>query len=682
MTAYYQLLLASLTLSILPHYQHIHPVLFVFYLLVASIFIALKYYQYRPSRPLLIRLLLQWQQPLKLILLCINLVLLLVFFGYHFSQQAAIALFISMLVLKLLEIQHTGDQRNLSVFLFLQFFLLATSFLFSQSIFQFLYVLGVYGLIFFVLLSDHNQPFQQKQFWVIATYMGRLVMMSLPLIIVLFLFFPRIPGPLWVLPNLSAKSTTGLSDTMHPGSVNQLSDSDEIVFRIDFLDSIPTAEQLYWRGPVLSLTDGFSWKQSPHADDQLHHNWHEVVTQQGREINYRLTLEPQYQKWLFTLDMGQRVQSEFLSSVYQSQNMLFLARQTLTSVVNYRAKSYLDYHYDDMTPHRRTENLYFPMATNPKTLALGRQWRQQYIEDQKIVDQAMQYFVEQPFIYTRRPPLMLKNTADAFLFEHRKGFCEHYASSFVLLMRAAGIPARVVTGYQGMAYNSVGQYYLVRQSNAHAWAEVWLNDRGWVRMDPTAQIPQHRIDRSIFDHKQENMDFLNLQLTNLKALKQQVKSPLLQQWFRQMKASLDTLRYHWNNWILSYDSDKQFGLLQMLGLKKSVKVLIMILMVAIFIIFAWVLWQQFLRLGKNEDALQKIYLQLIQKLNKQGLNVPKYITPLRLKSRSMAYFPQYAEVLRQFFDHYIQLRYAPEEDKERYCQRLRALKNILRKKLK
>jgi transglutaminase-like putative cysteine protease len=490
----------------------------------------------------------------------------------------------------------------------------------------------------------------------------KMAILAIPLTIVLFLLFPRIPGPLWSLPNLTNQSTTGLSDTMFPGSVNQLSNSTEIVFRIDFKGNIPTASKLYWRGPVLSKTDGFLWEKSQYSDKKLKQNFSTIIQNISQPIEYTISLEPQKQNWLFSLEMPKIVSSQFVKDAYLSQDMQYLVKDTISQVVQYQVLSYTSFIFSANNPINKLEvqqALEYPLAANPKTWQLGQQWKKQISNPQKIIDKGLHYFIEKDFYYTRNPDLMVKNPADEFLFTYKRGFCEHFASSFVLLMRASGIPARVVTGYQGMEYNKIGDYYLVRQSNAHAWSEVWLKDKGWVRIDPTAVIPQDHIEADIFDYKQDEFNFLNLNYSDILKLQNKIKqSNWLEQVIKTASQSIDMIKYSWNNWLLAYDQNKQNSLLKWLGLNSNWQQLVILLVIIPIIILVIIIYFQLYRKVKSKDKLLQTYKQFLSRLEKKAVVICSHHGPERIKQQSIKKFPQYSKELKIIFDYYIYLRYS------------------------
>jgi len=342
---------------------------------------------------------------IKFILTLLIIILIPINFGFHFTQNIAIVLLTSMSCLKLLEIQNYQDKRNIFIVLFLGYFLVATYFLNSQSLVISLYAI----LIIFVLTLNlgifSRVPLTTTPLLPLIRLIAKLAITAIPLTIILFLFFPRIPGPLWTLPSDDNRGTTGISGEMYPGSVNSISESNEIAFRIDFQSTVPAADKLYWRGPVLSKTDGLSWQQHPLHEKPLKAKFEQTILNPKDYVEYKVTLEPQKQKWIYTLEMGQRISSNFLKRPYLSRDMQFLVKHKISQVVQYQAYSATTFYFDLVDPLDISLALQYPGGSNPKTFALGTQWKKQISNKQEIIDKALDLFRFKDFYYTRTPPL-------------------------------------------------------------------------------------------------------------------------------------------------------------------------------------------------------------------------------------------------------------------------------------
>lgn len=456
------------------------------------------------------------------------------------GRDAGLALLTVMSSFKFLE---SKTHRDILILVFLCYFLLATHFLFGQSIFIALYMFVTLVIITTTLVTinqrDDTIPLQTR-----ITAASKLIALSIPIMLILFVLVPRIPGPLWGLTQEQRGGVTGLSDSMSPGQISDLINSNDVAFRVTFEGNKPPQEQLYWRGPVMVNFNGRTWTQARHRQDKTF-----KLEQAGNPSRYTVTLEPHGKNWLFGLDIpAQVLPDSYMSSEFQltsNKAVNDLKRYTLSSRLTYRLG------LDESMEYLLLASKY-PEQRNPRTLALGQQWSEQFDSDTAIVNHALGMFRQQEFDYTLQPPRLGKHSSDEFLFQTRRGFCEHYASSFALLMRAAGIPSRIVTGYQGGEINEIGGYLIVRQSDAHAWTEVWLEDRGWVRIDPTAAVSPDRIENGLDQALNDN----------LATFKIGKRSPLLSK----LLYNWDNLQHNWNETILNYDHKKQARFLERLGL--------------------------------------------------------------------------------------------------------------------
>lgn len=614
---------------------------------------------------------------LRFSLFIIALVLLVMNYGLIFSQQASLSLLSIMLCLKLLEIRHDQDRRNIFLILFLAYFILIIHFLQSQDILLSLYVLLNMVLLSLMLSAFNRLPQAPLPLKNNLLLISRLLLKSLPIAIILFVFFPRIPGPIWSLPDDDNSATTGISDKMFPGSVTELSDSNSIAFRVDFQGKPPPAHKLYWRGPVLSHTDGFLWSQE--KTQPLGNNFSKMIVNTGDEVSYTVTLEPHQQKWLFALEMPMQIYGDTIKGFYLSRDMQLLNKTNILQLTQYRITSVTSFQFKQITDNERLNALQFPQQSNPQTYQLGKKWQQQFNSAAQIISAGLNYFREQPFYYTKSPDPMVENPSDQFLFDKQRGFCEHYASSFVLLMRAAGVPARVVTGYQGIEKNDVGNYYIVRQSNAHAWAEVWLDNTGWLRIDPTGEIPAERIEADIFQNNFNQLRFSTLNLPDIAQLSAQQKTALYQA-YRQLQQSVDNLKHQWNNWILGYDHSRQNLLLSLLGFKADWQSLIILLVSSMGGLMLIFYLTAFVRNNRQSDPVYKYYQILINKLNKAGLSVSLSEGPEAVRQQAIKYFPRQAQSISSVIHNYIQIRYAGQTDKNLSKTFISAVKQLKIKK--
>ena len=519
-------------------------------------------------------------------------------YGTLFGRQAGIAALVVLAGMKLLE---TESLRDAYAAAFLGYFLVITSFLYSQTIATGVYMLLVVVVMIgtLIVISTPGDGFDVKKN---LRYAADMLAQALPLMVVLFLLFPRIPGPLWGLPKDARGATSGLSESMSPGAISQLGLSTRAAFRVEFDGPMPEPSTLYWRGPVFWNTDGHTWSSGEH---RLNRQLPELEPR-GAPLYYTITLEPHDQHWIFALDVPGTVQRNMrISDEYQ----LFATRR-VRDRERFRLRSYPDGGMKRMTTAQREAALRLPDGAHPRARELAARWRGEATNDAQLIETALRYFRTQPFFYTLRPPLLLNDPVDDFLFGTRRGFCEHYASSFTVLMRAAGIPARVVTGYQGGDVNPLGNYMIVRQRDAHAWSEVWLESRGWVRVDPTAAVSPQRIEQGM-DAAIPNQ--IGPEVFNF------APSGRLAQIFRNLRHGWDTVNNTWNEWVLGYGPARQRSLLARVGLDASDwRSLLYSLLGAIVALLGGVTFW-LIRNAPSPDPVVKAYQRFCAKLDRAGI---------------------------------------------------------------
>ncbi|MDH5484219.1 MAG: DUF3488 and transglutaminase-like domain-containing protein, partial [Gammaproteobacteria bacterium] len=440
-------------------------------------------------------------------------------------------------------------------------------------------------------------------------FSSRIVLQALPLMLIMFVLFPRIPGPLWALPDEKKTGRTGLSDSMTPGAMAQLIQSNDIAFRASFKGNIPPQDKLYWRGLVFIDFDGRRWTQVSNSTNQQAET--EVLSP---AIEYTITLEPHDRTWLFALDMptqvpaGSHLNNTYLIRSNKPVNTLY--QYTLSSSLSYRIGKRLSTREQDA-------GLYLDRYKNRKTIALGTLWKQQFNKPADIINHALNLFNQQNFIYTLNPPLTPGfDPVDQFLFETRKGFCEHYASSFTVLMRAAGIPARVVTGYQGGTINPINSVLTVRQSDAHAWSEVWIEDQGWVRIDPTAAIAPERIEMNLDSALADN---------ELRPLYMQFNSGVI----KQIRFYWDAIDNRWNQWVIGYGAELQQQFLASI-FKRDISSMDLIKLLGISLLIATIVIFIMIMRSANRvslSAMESLYASLCQKCAGAGITRQKHEGP-------------------------------------------------------
>lgn len=557
---------------------------------------------------------------------------ILMHFGTLLGRDAGVALLVVMIALKLMEMK---TPRDTMVVLFLSYFLVITGFLYSQSIPMALYLFVVVWVTTTTMIGYHdvNRGLAVRPRLRLA---GTLLIQAVPLMLVLFVLFPRVPQ-LWALPRDAHAGMTGLSDTMSPGAISQLIQSDAVAFRVQFDGAPPPANQRYWRGPVLWDYDGRTWstRTPPEGDAQV-----ELL---GEPLRYTLTLEPHNQRWLFALELPAALPPDSRARA----DMQILSRNPVQNRLRYSLASHPRYRLgSELDDAERERALRLPPQTNPRTRELAARWRDSGAGAEAIVDAALDMFRNQQFFYTLRPPLLGTEAVDDFLFNTRAGFCEHYAGAFVYLMRAAGVPARVVTGYQGGAPNPLGDYFIVRQSDAHAWAEVWLAGRGWVRVDPTAAVSPDRIEQGIAAALP--VAELPLALAQLDVA-----------WLQRMRLSWDLVNNNWNQWVLGYGHERQRNFLSRfhasLASWQGMTIALVSGIAALLLAIAlWTLWHVPRR---GIDPVQAAYQRFCARLARRGITRAPHEGPVAFAQRAIAARPDLSQQIRQITDLYVGLRY-------------------------
>ncbi len=374
---------------------------------------------------------------------------------------------------------------------------------------------------------------------------GRALLFATPIALVFFLFFPRVTGQFWALPT-NATATTGLGEEMAPGTIDRLIENYEPAFRVRFLTAPPPAAERYWRGPVLTQFDGLTWRRAPGTA------YREPPTALlGDPVRQQITLEPSNRRWWFALES---VRASPRRDVFMTQDRQLVSADPINEAVSYEVDSHLRLQtLGELSPLARRVATRLPAERNPRTLAFARELREQYADDAAFADAMLDYFRRHGFEYSLEPPRTSIDSVDDFLFGSKLGFCGHFASAFATVMRAGGVPARIVTGYLGGEWNPIGGYLIVRHSDAHAWTEVWLAGRGWVRIDPTAVVEPGRLDRGLID-----------------LLPDSVSAPTRflhrSRWLSKWVLTWDGVNHWWRKRVLEFDLRQQLALLERLGL--------------------------------------------------------------------------------------------------------------------
>ncbi|MGJ7579530.1 transglutaminaseTgpA domain-containing protein [Variovorax sp. RHLX14] len=563
------------------------------------------------------------------------------------GRDAGVTLVIVLLALKTLEMR---ARRDAFVIFFLGFFAMLTNFFHSQSLTTaFVMLLALLGLL--TALVNAHKPVGRPPLAQSARTAFTMALLGAPVMLALFMLFPRM-APLWGTPNDEMTGRSGLSNTMRVGTIARLALDDGIAARIRFDDgAIPSQRSLYFRGPVLSDFDGRQWTApAPWERGFLSAE----LRVRGEPLRYEVTLEPSNRPWLLALDVPQQAPDVPGMRVVTTPDLQLVANRPVGDLLRYRVASYPDF---ESGPVRRTAALEryvaLPAGTNPRTAELAAQMKR----DPALVGAGTPGYVQAAlerlrtggYLYSLEPGVYGDDTADEFWFDRKEGFCEHIASAFVVLMRSLDVPARIVTGYQGGELNGVDGFWVVRQSDAHAWAEVWEAGRGWVRIDPTGAVSPGRV--GAFQRLAPQPGFFADALGTM--------SPTLAQ---NLRAAWEAANNSWNQWVLNYTQSRQLDLLKNLGFEtpslQDLAIVLLWLLIAVSVGGAgWTLWER-----SQHDPWLRLLGRARAKLVKAGLPLPDAAPPRRMANAAIAHFGESARPAHDWLLKLEAQRYAAASD--------------------
>ncbi|HMA10613.1 MAG TPA: DUF3488 and transglutaminase-like domain-containing protein [Steroidobacteraceae bacterium] len=536
---------------------------------------------------------------------------------------------------KLLEVRQRRDARVVAM---VALALLLAACLDRQSLLRVPMYLAAGWIALSALTAQGSQADSRPRAALAAS--GRALLIALPLAAVSFVLVPRLPGALWGLPP-SEEATTGLGDEMSPGSISELSVSEDVAFRVRFEGPAPPPSQRYWRGPVLHDFDGYTWRRrlGPGA---VHQAWEPA----SPALRYQVMLEPTGRNYLFGVDTLGQISGRRNFRTFDGQA---IASREVTAPIRYEGVSYLEVRYTtplSLTGHRLDTQ---PLGDrNRRTQALARQLRAASPDDRGYAQRVLQYLREGGFQYTLTPPRLDRDSIDDLLFNTRLGFCGHFASAYVAMMRAVGIPARVVTGYLGGTWNPVGGYYVVRQSDAHAWAEVWIEGSGWTRIDPTAVVAPERLQRGLNELLDSGASLTGRLFVQA-------------EWLRRLRDTWDAAANFWQERIVNYNLSSQLALLEKLGLGRFDYRALALLLLGVAAL--WGLWVMRglagAPRGPAPDALARLWRRYGTLLETRGVAIAAHDGPKTVALRAMQRFPTVAAEIRDFSDAYLALRFGP-----------------------
>jgi len=607
-----------------------------------------------------------WQPPGSILrIIIIFSVLFFLFQHYHtlLGRHAGVAMLVALTMLKFLELK---TMRDYMLVVFLCLFIALTSFLYSQSLWLGVYLMAVV-IILFTVMMFLNHSNREKPFIMLKRAAG-MVMMGLPVAVLLFLLFPRLQGGLFGLPSDSHSGLTGMTDTMKPGSINELNQSEKVAFRVEFNSRLPVAKQRYWRGLVLEKYEQGVWKESRLAVA----NGDPVSYAKESVIEYSILQEPSNQKWIFALDMP----------VSKSTDIKWGTGQTLRSTSPIRERqqlqmmSAIDYKFTKISDDALQRNFDNSSVKGERLARLAEELYRQAGSDREYIKVVFDYYRNNEFFYTLQPPLLGDNPVQTFMLDTRKGYCEHYASSFTAMMRLAGIPARVDIGYQGGEWNAQGGYLIVRQSDAHAWSEVWLKESGWVRVDPTSAVAPERIEYGLSAIRQlmeQGQPLGNVAGEELQAI---LAGSLISQTIKGAKLFWDGVNTRWYKWVIDYGVKNQSTLLHWMGFQKadwSKLVFILVGLISLVVsIQAWILFRR----KKIIDPAVRQYQKFCHRLSRVGIDRFSSEGPASFARRVVQLRPDLQERVMSVTEAYIAILYAGITDTKQQQKLVRAVQEF------
>ncbi|MES9833472.1 MAG: DUF3488 and transglutaminase-like domain-containing protein [Candidatus Thiodiazotropha sp. DIVDIV] len=617
-------------LAILPHGLHLPtPIsLFLLFLLLWR-FISLRYNQLQPGRWLLVLLTLSG--------------VFLVFNQFHtlIGRDAGVGLLTVMMMLKTLEVRKRRDIYNA---VFISYFVIVTHFLFNQSMAMALY-LSLIMVCLTALLIEINRIKPSHRSYTSFARTAIITLQAVPIAIVLFVIFPRITHPLWSL-GIGASGTTGLSDRVSPGQFAELVESPEVAFRVSFDKQPPEPELRYWRGLVIWDTDGMSWFNKANQRPQP-----QITVRDTGEVSYEVFLEAHQKNWLYALDLP--IKSNVTSTI--TADFLLRSDRPVTQSLQYRVWSTTEKQSRMLLPGMKERAEELPDNVTQRQFDLVAGWQKKSGDPREIVEQALSHFNKQPYVYTLSPPRYINNPIDEFLFEGREGFCEHFATSFSQLMRIAGIPTRLILGYQGGEYNEMGDYFIIRQYDAHAWTEVWLEDSGWLRVDPTVAVAPERVRFPIRADFGEQGSPVMFQLDD---------SGFVGSNLRRFAHMLDSANVEWRRWVIGYSREHQFSLMRNFGFDALTPLQWSLLTIALISIPLILVTLRLVLSGRKKPTpVILAYRLFCKRLARLGITREIHEGPMDYAKRAISARPDLTPSISRITALYIKVQYGPNPDK-------------------
>ena len=598
--------------------------------------------------------------------------------GTLLGPEAGVTLLVAAFALKMLEMFRLRDAY---VAIILGSFVLATAFLFARDPLITLYI-GVVLVVVMAALVGINDPESGVSPWRHLRKSGGMVLQALPLMLVFFVLVPRMP-PLWNLQVNQQQAKTGMSDSMSPGEVSRLSRQSGIAFRVEFEGEVPPPAQRYWRGLTYGWFDGRRWSQAlppeVRRNDYLRFangpspDWYEeLLAERGEpDWRYRVVMERTGRQWLYALS----VPFSDRQDVALARDLRLLRKDDIESTFDYRVESYqIPVARQGLPEWERRFYTTLPETGNSQARQMAVEWRANATGDAAYITRLLLWFNQEDFYYTLEPPLLSENTVDDFLFRTRRGFCEHYASSFAYMLRAAGIPARIVAGYQGGELNPLGDHLLVRQYDAHVWVEAWLEGQGWVEVDPTGAVAPTRIEQGLDAALAEYGESV---LTGLAGALRGV--PL----FARLSLLADYIEFGWAKWVLGYNQQNQLEFLsRWLGEVTPQRMVMALAAVGGVVMVTMLLWMLWRVRRPRLVWWQREHRLMVRMLTRRGVPLGLHMTTTQIVRIAGEHYPSARQPLQDWQHCYDAIAYRKDvHDPASMRQQLRRLRKMIRRRL-
>lgn len=593
-----------------------------------------------------------------------------IFFSIYFIKgtlvglEGGLVLLVSAFSLKLIELK---TKRDALVVIYISFVLIAALYLYNNS-----FVAVIYSLLPFIILLMALIGINQTS---LASYpLGAIkqaciyIIQAMPLMLILFFFFPRFE-PLWVFPSPNSQQMTGLSDKMTPGEVANMARSSELVLRAIFNNRVPERKALYWRGLSLEHYDGHTWSQAWDLESHRHRASPNMQYNQNdpNKVDYKVVMQPSRYNFLIALETPVVLPKD----AWLDQDFRLVRNKPIDTVYSFELSSFFDVRKEVSGTRRAALNKQLP-KTDPRAQAFGQKLRTTYNGDtDKIVEALLSHYRNNGYVYTLETPDLGNNSVDKFFFDTKRGFCEHYAGATTFILRAAGIPARVILGYQGGELNTQGNFIQVRQFDAHAWVEYWHKDRGWIRIDPTFQVSPDRIESGLEaalnptdQAAAGNNSVLGYGSTSLLA---------------SARMMWENFNNEWDIFISGYNSSQQENIISSLFGKINKVYLVLLLVACVcFVIIVWFLllfkpWE------RSKAPSVSAYEQFEALLAKRGLTRIKGEGPESFYKRAIERFPLHKDSLQQFHQAFMAFQYQDKGTIKDIKASLKSLKRAIKK---